>query len=201
MADKLVIDIFKKKSADEFTAALADPDGKLEIGSASAETAAFAAAMLQRAAEMTLRQQPENQRFAYLRKNSEILRNYMIHLIDEDVKCRGPLKKAIADGIERNIEAARQPAGAICEEIIGMMGQCFEFLNEIKDICPKEAMPYVEAAAEFAMSACRSASVHVLNMAAQCSDDTYRYVMNREHEITLGSYKELYDSVLAAARG
>jgi len=120
MADKLVIDIFKKKNADEFTSNLADPDGKLEIGSASAQTAAYAAAMLQRAAELTLRQDPQNERFLYIRKNSEILRTYMVHLIDEDVKCRAPLKRAMQEGIERNIEASRQPASLIYGKARGL---------------------------------------------------------------------------------
>ncbi len=196
MADKLVIDIFRKKDAEDFTVALADPDGKLEIGSASAQTAAYAAAMLRRASELTLRQDGGNERFAYLRKNAEILRTYMIHLIDEDVKCRAPLRRALQEGIERNIEASRQPASAICEEIIGMMGQCFDFLNEIKDVCPHDALPYVAASAGFALAACETASVHVLNMTAQCSDDTYQYVMRREQEITLQSYREKYNSII-----
>ena len=37
---KLVIDIFRTKPADEFTKAIADPDGKLETGSAAADAAA-----------------------------------------------------------------------------------------------------------------------------------------------------------------
>ena len=36
---KLVIDIFRTKTADEFTKAIADPDGKLETGSAAADAA------------------------------------------------------------------------------------------------------------------------------------------------------------------
>ena len=41
---KLVIDIFRTKTADDFTKAIADPDGKLETGSAAADAAAIAAA-------------------------------------------------------------------------------------------------------------------------------------------------------------
>ena len=41
---KLVIDIFRTKTADDFTKAIADPDGKLETGSAAADPAALAAA-------------------------------------------------------------------------------------------------------------------------------------------------------------
>lgn len=34
---KLVIDIFRTKTADDFTKAIADPDGRLETGSAAAD--------------------------------------------------------------------------------------------------------------------------------------------------------------------
>ena len=49
---KLVIDIFRTKTADDFTKAIADPDGKLETGSAAADAAAIAAALVCRAAKL-----------------------------------------------------------------------------------------------------------------------------------------------------
>ena len=39
MADKLIIEIFREKNAEEFTKALAAPDSRLETGSAAAMTA------------------------------------------------------------------------------------------------------------------------------------------------------------------
>ena len=51
---KLVIDIFRTKTADDFTKAIADPDGKLETGSAAADAAAIAAS----AARRSSRQRP-----------------------------------------------------------------------------------------------------------------------------------------------
>ena len=55
MAETIKIEIFRNKNADEFTAALADPDSRLETGSGAAATAAVAAAFLCRAAALTAR--------------------------------------------------------------------------------------------------------------------------------------------------
>ena len=89
---KLVIDIFRTKTADDFTKAVADPDGKLETGSAAADAAAIAAALVCRAAKLTAKTVENNDRVDYIARNSDIIRSYMVHLIDEDVKCRGPVR-------------------------------------------------------------------------------------------------------------
>ena len=73
-------------------------------------TAAEAAAFLQRAASLLSAKEPGDERLEYLVRNCGILREYMVRLIDEDVKCRGPLRRALKEGDERTIEAARQPA-------------------------------------------------------------------------------------------
>ena len=43
------IDIFRKKTLEDFTAILSDPESRLECGSAAASVAAVAAALLARA--------------------------------------------------------------------------------------------------------------------------------------------------------
>ena len=44
MAETIKIEIYRQKNAEDFTAALADPDSRLETGSGAAATAAVAAA-------------------------------------------------------------------------------------------------------------------------------------------------------------
>ena len=111
---KLVIDIFRTKTADDFTKAVADPDGKLETGSPAADAAAIAAALVCRAAKLTAKTVENNDRVDYIARNSDIIRSYMVHLIDEDVKCRGPLRMAKKEGDARKIEACRQTSLSIC---------------------------------------------------------------------------------------
>ena len=185
MAEGLKIEVFRTKNAEEFTSALADPSSRAETGSGAAMTAAVSAALLHRAAAVSQKAAPENERLDYLVRNSEIVRKYMVHLIDEDVKARRPLRRALQEGGEREIEASRQPAIAICGEIINMMNQSLELGVELCGLCPKEAMHFVGESAELAMAAIRSARLYIVDMSDYCSDDTYRFVIRRENEITL----------------
>ena len=153
MAEGIKIEIFRLKNAEDLTKSLADPESRMETGSGSAMTAALAAALLGRTAALTAEVLPDHERVTYILRNAEILRAYMVHLIDEDVKSRGPLRQAMKKGDEREIEAARQPAIAITEEIINMMSQTLELAVELSALCPGEAMHYLGEGAEFCMAA------------------------------------------------
>ena len=196
MADKIVIEIYKNKDADELTKLLAEPQGKLETGSGAALTAATAAAFLLRAAAGTGESVKDNERLEYITRNAEVLRTYMVHLIDEDVKSRGPLNRAVKEGGAREIEAARHPEMNICGEIVNMMGKCFDFANELADFCAPEYRHYLAACADTAMAAAKSAVRYLLYMAAACSDETYRFVTRRENEINLGQMQQTYDAII-----
>ncbi|MBQ7693474.1 MAG: cyclodeaminase/cyclohydrolase family protein [Oscillospiraceae bacterium] len=198
MADGIKIEIFKQKNAEELTRNFADPESKLETGSAAAVTAALSASLLERAAALTQREYPAHERVDYILRNAGILHGYMVHLIDEDVKCRAPLRRAMKEGGEREIEAARQPAVAIAAEIVNMMGQALELMKELCALCPRDALHYLGEAAELAMAAVRSARLYIVDMSDKCSDDTYRFVVRRENEITLKNCAECADEILAA---
>ena len=199
MAEGIKIEIFKQKNADELTKALSDPDSRMETGGAAAVTAALSASLLERAAAITKKALPGNERVDYILRNAEILRGYMVHLIDEDVNCRGPLRRALREGGEQEIEAARQPAAAIPAEIINMMGQLLELAEELCALCPKDAMHYLGACAELAMAAIRSARLFILDMSDKCTDETYRFVVRRENEITLTACEKCAAEIAAAA--
>ena len=199
MAEKIMIEVFKKKTMEELSQALADPDGKLETGSGAAAVASVAAALLCRAAAVTAKAVSGNERLDYIARNGEILRSYMVHLIDEDVKCRGPLKRAMKEGDARNIEAARQPAVSICAEILNMMGKLLELAQELCPLCAKEARHYLAESAELAMAAARSARSYIVDMAAYSSDETYRFVTRRENELLLAQFAPLAEEIIKSA--
>lgn len=199
MAEGIKIEIFKLKNADELTKALADPEARIDTGSAAAMNAALAMSLLERAAAHTVKALPDNERAEYIFRNAEILRTYMVHLIDEDVKSRGPLRKALQEGDERKIEATRQPAVAIPGEVINMMSQALELGAELSGMCPKDALHYLGESAELCLSAIRAARLFILDMSDKCSDDTYRYIVRRENEITLKACEESAAKVITAA--
>lgn len=199
MAEGIKIEIFKQKNADELTKALSEPDSRMETGGAAAVTAALAASLLERAAAITKKTAGENERVDYILRNAEILRGYMVHLIDEDVKSRHPLRRALKEGGEQEIEAARQPAVAIPAEVINMMGQMLELAKELCALCPKDAVHWLGACAELAMAAIRSARLYILDMSDKCSDETYRFVVRRENEITLSACEACAAEIRKAA--
>ena len=196
MSEKPTIEIFRRKDAEDFTKALADPDSRTAVGSGAAMTAAIAAAYLNRAAARTVKEQAGDERADYILRNSETLRQYMVKLIDEDVKCRGPLRRALKEGDARTIEAAHQPAVAITQEIVCMMTQALELMNELADKAPAEGKTSLAAAAQLAMGAIRAAIRYTVDMSSECGDETYRFVIRRENEITLEQYGPVYESVL-----
>lgn len=197
MSEKIVIEIYKNKNADELSRIIAEPESRLEAGSAAAATASYAAGLFCRAAALTAREIKNDVRLDYIVRNAETIRGYMVYLIDEDVKCRSPLRKALKEGDAQVIEAARQPASCISAEIINMMGQCLELMAELSDICPAEAVEYLGEAAHLAMGAISACRVYVVNLADKCSDETYRFVTRRENEISLAACKASYEKILS----
>ena len=195
MAEPIKIEVFKTKNPGDLTAALADPDSRLDFGGGAALSASVAAALLERAAA---RCDQSNERAAYILRNAEIVRKYMVHVIDEDVKSRAPLKRALREGGEREIEAARHPALAIPGEVVNMMGQTIDMALDLSALCPKEAMHYLGECVELALGAMKASRLYIIDMADQCSDDTFRYINRRENEITLKQYGETAAQVLAA---
>ena len=200
MAEKLTIEIFRRKDAEDFTRALADPESRTAVGSGAAMTAASAAAYLHRAAALCAQAQPGDERLVWLVRNSETLRTYMVQLIDEDVKCRGPLRRAISEGDAHAVEAAHQPAAAIANEIVNMMGQGLALLEELAGYAQGEAKTYIAAAAELAMGAVRACMHYVLALSRECSDETYRYVVRRENEMTLEQLTPVLERIREKAK-
>ena len=197
MAGKIVIDIFKEKKAEDFTAALASPECRANAGSAAAYAAAMACALAGRVAKLCAAQAQEDERLSYIVRNSEILRSYMVHLIDEDVKSKGPINRARKEGGEREIEASIQTASCIDAEIVNMTKPCLEFLVELCERCPAEEKHFILEAAELAMCACRVAQSVIFSYADLSSDEIYRFVTHRENEVFLKEHKALYDKIVS----
>ncbi len=196
MEEKIIIEIFRKKEPEELTKLLSDPDGRLDIGSGAALVGADACAMGLRAANIAAKSTSGIERLDYIVRNMEKLRSYMVYLIDEDVKCRVLLRRALKEGDAQKIDASRQPACCICEEIINQMCNVLELLNDLADIDTQGAM-YLASAVHMSMAAIRSAMLYVVDMSSKSSDETYVFVTRRENELTLVRCTELSEAVLA----
>ena len=199
MAEAIKIEIFRKKVPEDLTKALSEPDSRTDVGSGAALSAAAAAAYLERAAAVTAETVKDNERVDYILRNAEILRGYMVHLIDEDVKSRGPLRKALKDGDPQVIEAARQPAVAVAGEIVGMMCKLLELGEELCGLKEGDCGYLICAAADLAVGAMKASMRYIVNMSDKCSDETYRFVSRRENEMTLEQFLPVYERILKLA--
>ncbi len=193
---KLMLEIFRKKNAEEFSVAISDPESRADTGSAMAAVGASAAALLHRACAMCGNSQDE--KLVWLLRNTEILRTYMVNLIDEDVKCRGPLRRALKENDERSIEAARQTGVNICSEIIHMMQTCLEMAEGLIPFADQRAASYVKESAELALAAAKGCVPYILMMGSYSTDDTYRYIIRRENELNMEELTRVYTKIQEA---
>ena len=159
----------------------------------------MASALLQRAARLTKEELSENERVEYIVRNSEILRKYMVNLIDEDVKARGPYRRAIKEGDPRKIEAASQSAGAVCSEIVCMMEKALELGEELAPLCPGDARHFIAESADLALAAIRASMRYCVYWGDQSTEDTRRYVIRRENELQWEEIRALYQRVIEKA--
>jgi len=201
MAEGIKIQIYRNETFDNLTKKLADPSENADIGSAAAACAALAASMLARSALQIREARGEDEKLDWYVRNTEILRSYMVKLIDEDVKCRGPLRRALKEGDERSIEAARQAAVSICLEIVNMMGKCLDLALEMIGLADGAAKAELATGADLAYGASLSAGRYILYMGGLSPDETYRYVIKRENELTMQAQKETYERVITIAAG
>lgn len=196
---KFIIEIFRKKDPEDLTSILADPEGKLDIGSGAALCGAEACAMALRGARIAAQQHSGEERMEYLLRNIEKLRAYMVYLIDEDVKGRNIMKRAVKEGDPQKIEAAREPAAAISDEVICQMINLVDLVEELIVFSPQESAIYLGSAVEYALSSIRSARLFAVHLANGSSDDTYSFVVRRENEIRLEALRPKTERILAWA--
>ena len=199
MEKKLLIEILKKLPFDELSAKLSDKSEKIDSGSAACITASLAASLLKRAAETAVKlPETDKNRIDYICRNIEIIRNYMVHLIDEDVRCRGPIRKAADDGDPVKISACCQPACAIAFETMDMMKALLDFCDELCAMYTENIPHYVFESAALAYSSIETAAAYIGSVMKLSDDSTDIYVTNRQTEIYSDECRKLKDKVFSA---
>ena len=193
MAEKIVIEIFRKKDPDALTAAFADPEARPNVASSAALTAANACAMGLRAARLL---PGEDERLDYLRRNLEKLRGYMLYLIDEDLKGRSIMDRAKKEGDGEKIDAAIHAVCAISDEIINQMCNVLDLLMELSERELSETAPFLGSAVHDALAAIHSCRLFVVNATRQSSDKTYAFITRRENELRLEEFGPKAQTIL-----
>lgn len=182
------IHLYKNDNLDSFSKSFFEED-KLETGSFNAMTCAMASSLMEKVAKNSAVSEDQE----YILRNSEILRSYFIHLVDDDLKARAGYNKELLKGDKINIEASIHTAVSVNEEIISMSNQMLELGLKLKAICPDECLHYLKEMAHLTVGAVKSSIDWILNITSSCSDETYKFVVRRENELNLQEIISLYE--------
>ncbi len=196
---KFVIEVFKTKSTAELSQSIADPESHTDIGTAAAASAANAFALALRAARLSEARLGSSERLVYVTRNLENLRQYMLQLIDEDNRCRAPLRRALRDNDTARFEPALEASCAIANELVCMAGNLLDLLEELVPPSDAESAVYIGASARMALSVTESCRYYLLGRAARSEDETFRFVTRRENEMTLAQQREKAEKICCLA--
>ena len=196
---KIVIEVFKTRDTAALSEAIADPGSHTDIGTAASALAANAFALALRAARLCEARHGGGERLDYLTRNLENLRGYMLHLMDEDNRCRAPLRRALRDSDRERLQPALEASCAIANELVCMAGKLLELLEELVPLCEDESAVYVGAAARMALAVTESCRCYLLGRAAHSEDEIFRFVTRRENELTLAQQRAKTEAVCTGA--
>lgn len=195
----LKMDFFADKTVKAYNAALADAGSILGLGSVAAESSATAAALILKAIGKSASDAPE---VKLAQERIGKLREYFIHLIDEENKAKAPLEKRLAaKADEAEIEGGYRTACAIIGDLMYSTIGIINELNTISDmICPCAA--YLCSAAVFhARTAMESVRLLQAEYSVHMNEPVYARTTRREPEMAIEEASELFNGLIAKLEG
>lgn len=199
MAEKINVGAIKQfafsgKTVKDFSIELASVDSKLATGSVAAALGGMAAASLLRAVRKTASEE--------LQKSAdelELLRKYLIFLIDEEVKAKEPLESRLKDGVadEAEIEGGYRTACVILSEQLYTLVKLIDIAETVADkLCPCAA---VEAAAAmyYVRTAFEGIRLQLAYYSTKMIEPVFARTTKREPEIVIGDNSTRLDALIA----
>ena len=194
--EKVQVKVYNKMTPTQLLMDFAADETKLDTGSMSALSAACSAALLERCAKIAAANNESTERLEWLARNSGTLKNYFIHLIEDDTRCRGPLRRAFAEGGQSEIDACIPAATEINAEIVNMLCQLLDLVKETAAYMPESDRHYAVESAELAMGAIKASISRIIAFSAMSTDETFRFVAKRENELMLQGAEKVYNEII-----
>ena len=190
----LKVEFFADKTVKNFTLSVADPASKFGLGNMAAEAAANAAALALRAVRKTA---SEDEAMKKAEGDIETLRNYFVHLLDEENKARLPLEKRLDSGAPAHeIEGGYRTACIIVDEVLYSAIRLVETLNGIADkVCPCTA-ELCSASVYFAKVAMECTRLQLAVYSTKMNEEVYARTTRREPEIAIEGISELANGLI-----
>ena len=199
------IDRFADKSLTEFTRETASAEGKPGGGSVLALCGACAASLGLMVSNLTVGKEKYKQYEDDIRscaKELEILRTYLVHLVDEDIKAFAPLAKyAPMDksdpSVTEHYQASLRLACAIPTEVMYKMTECAGVLAELAEKGCLGAVSDAGVALQLCKAVMEGARFTCLANVKYFDDDVYAMTVRREFEIVFQENMPKIDSAIA----
>ncbi len=202
------MDKFADKSLADFTRELASGDAVPGGGGAAALTGALAASLGSMVCALSEGKKSCAEHADYIAeaaKRLELIRGYMLRLIDEDGAAFQPLKKYLSlskDDPERkkHMDSALRVACHIPTEVMYTAGEAAEILAELAEKGVRGAISDVGVGLHMCRAAMRASELNILINAAGMEDDVFAMTLRRECELVFEKYDPIIDSALAAVK-
>lgn len=192
----LMVESYSDKTLKDYSAMIADPKSVFGLGSAAAGSSMCAASMALRALRLTV---SEDADVLHAEQDTEKLRVYFLHLIDEENKAKKPLEKLLAqeNPDEAELEAAYRTACCIIDEVFYMSIRLVEVLAPVAAKLSAEAAPFASAAVHFAKCAMDAVRIQKAAYSTKMNEPVFAHTIKREPEIAIENNKELFDGLVS----
>lgn len=188
------IQLYSDKSVKEFTELISQPDSRMWLSNASAETAATAAAL---AVKALRKSGVEDAGMKEAEHFIEVLRKFFLKTIDQELQSRAEWDKEVAQGkTQAYIEGGVFAACSEIDEILYGMIKLIDMLETVEEKLKPEACADAAAAVMIGRSAMECVKLQRYHYSTLISGDVNSMAMRREPELAIadcaGRYDELY---------
>ena len=186
----LKIDLYSDRSVRDFTADVAQKDGRMWLSNVSAEIAAEAAALAVKALRKSGLEDAEMKNAEHF---IEVLRKFFLKTVDQELQSRAEWDKEVAEGksqacIEGGVFAA-------CSEIDEVLYGMIKLIDMIESVSDKLAPEACADAVSIGRSAMECVKLQRYHYSTLISGDVNSRAMRREPELAIADCTERYDEL------
>lgn len=192
----LLIESYSDRTLKAYSGMMADEKSLFGLGSAAAESSMCAASLALRALNMSA---SEDEAMLHAKRDMDKLRDYFLHLIDEENKAKKPLEKMLEEGnaADNELEGAYRTACCIIDEVFYMSIRIAETLEPVADMIPAEAAHFASAALGFAKCTMDTVRIQKAVYSTKMNEPVFAHTTRREPEIAIENSAELFDGLRA----
>ena len=187
----LKIDLYSDKSVRDFTADVAQKDGRMWLSNVSAEIAAEAAALAVKALRKSGLEDAEMKNAEHF---IEVLRKFFLKTVD--LQSRAEWDKEVAEGkSQAYIEGGVFAACSEIDEVLYGMIKLIDMIESVSDKLAPEACADAAAAVSIGRSAMECVKLQRYHYSTLISGDVNSRAMRREPELAIADCTERYDEL------